>query len=78
MVCEYNVRNVAMVQLLLEAPTPTRQRPTRESPPLLTSSLGGHLELTILLLDWGADPNKASTDSGTTPLILAAKDRTEP
>ena len=45
--------------------------------PLLTSSLGGHLELTILLLDWGADPNKASTDSGTTPLILAAKDRTE-
>ena len=35
-------------------------------------SHGWHLEVTTLLLDRGADPNKARTDTGETPLIMAS------
>jgi ankyrin repeat protein len=40
--------------------------------PLYAAALSGNAEVVRLLLDGGADVNKARTDNGCTPLFMAA------
>ena len=40
--------------------------------PLYVAAQGGHAEAVRQLMDGGADANKATTDSGNTPLLMAA------
>lgn len=43
--------------------------------PLMAATLKGDVEIVGYLISKGADPNKAMTDTGTTPLLVAAKKR---
>jgi hypothetical protein len=61
------------VRLLLEGGADPSLADSDSDTPLTTAAQTGHLEVTRLLLDGGADCSSRATDDGATPLMLAAQ-----